>query len=102
MILVNPYGETVTDSSFEMATASQNLPFTYTLSEGEELMYYDEIIRPDLLLEEPLDEDPNYFWLDPQVSIEEFTCWNDTLGVDTIDVISEIIPNLLDLSLIHI
>ena len=52
--LVNPYGETVTDSSFQMATASQNLPFTYTLSEGEELMYYDEIIRPELLLEEPL------------------------------------------------
>ena len=100
VILVNPYGETVTDSSFEMATASQNLPFTYTLSEGEELMYYDEIIRPDLLLEEPLQEDPNYFWIDPQVSIEEFTCWNDTLGVDTIDVISEIIPNLLDTTIV--
>ena len=96
VILVNPYGETVTDSSFTLYTASQNLPFTYTIPEGEELMHYDEIIRPDLLLNEPLDEDPNYFWLDPQVAIEEFTCWDDTLGVDTVDVISEIIPNILD------
>ena len=96
VILVNPYGEIVTDSSFTLYTASQNLPFTYTIPEGEELMYYDEIIRPDLLLDEPLEEDPDYFWLDPQVAIEEFTCWDDTLGVDTVDVISEIIPNLLD------
>ena len=63
-------------------------------------MYYDEIIRPELLLEEPLEEDPNYFWLDPQVSYEEFTCWDDTLGVDTVDVISEIIPNLLDTTIV--
>ena len=100
IILVNPYGETVTDSTFTLYTASQNLPFDYTLAEGEELMYYDEIIRPELLLEEPLEEDPNYFWLDPQVSYEEFTCWDDTLGVDTVDVISEIIPNLLDTTIV--
>ncbi|MBM72611.1 MAG: hypothetical protein CL847_07500 [Crocinitomicaceae bacterium] len=100
IILVNPYGETVTDSSFVLHTSSQNLPFTYTLSDGEELMYYDEIIRPDLLLEEPLEEDPNYFWLDPQVAIEEFTCWDDTLGSEIIDVISEIIPNLLDTTIV--
>ncbi len=100
VILVNPYGETVTDSSFILNTASQNLPLPYTLSEGEELLYYDEIIRPDLLLEEPLEEDPNYFWLDPQVAIEQFTCWDDTLSEDVVDVISEIIPNLLDTTIV--
>ena len=96
LILVNPYGVTVTDSSFEMNTSNQNLPFTYTLGPGEELLYHDMIIRPDLLLEEPLIEDPNYFWLEPQVALEEFICLDDTLGSDTVEVIADIIPNFLD------
>lgn len=96
VIIVNPYGETVTDSTFYLQTNSQNLPFEYTLSEGEELMYYDEIIRPERILEEALEEDPEYFWLDPQPGIETLICVDDTISSDTIDVIDEIIPNLLD------
>jgi len=96
VILVNPFGETVTDSTFTLATNSQNLPFEYTLAAGEELMYYDQIIRPELLLSEALTEDTNYFWLDPQVVVEQFICVNDTMSTDTVEVIVEIIPNLLD------
>lgn len=96
IILVNPYGETVTDSTFTLFTNSQNLPIEYTLSEGEELLFYDEIIRPDRLLSEALTEDPDYFWLAPQIGLEQFVCWDDTLGSDTVDVILEIIPNVLD------
>jgi len=96
IILVNPYTETVTDSTFSLATNSQNLPLEYTLSEGEELMFYDTLIRPDRLLMSALEEDPDYFWLEPQIAIEEFICVNDTLGEDTVQVILEIIPNLVD------
>ncbi len=66
------------------------------MSEGEELLFYDELIRPDRLLAEILTEDPDYFWLDPQIAQEQFICWDDTLGIDTVEVILEIIPNLLD------
>ncbi|MBM55331.1 MAG: hypothetical protein CMB32_02100 [Euryarchaeota archaeon] len=100
VILVNPYGETVTDSTFELNTSNQNLPFSYTLSEGEELLYHDMIVRPELLLEQPLTEDPNYFWLSPQENEEQFTCWDDTLGSETVQVISEIIPNVLDTTIV--
>ena len=96
LILVNPYGVTVTDSSFEMNTSNQNLPFTFTLGPGEELLHYDTIIRPDILLDEPLVEDPDYFWLEPQIAVQQFTCVDDTLGFDTVDVIADIIPNVLD------
>ena len=96
IILVNPFGETVSDSTFMLATNSQNLPIEYTLSDGEELMFYDTLVRPDLLLESALEEDPDYFWLAPQTSEEQFVCVDDTIGVDTVDVILEIIPNLLD------
>lgn len=100
IILVNPYGETVTDSTFLVFTNSQNLPLEYTLAEGEELLFYDEIVRPERLLDDALTEDPDYFWLAPQVGLEQFVCWDDTLGVDTVDVILEIIPNLVDTSIV--
>ena len=96
IILVNPYTESVTDSTFSLATNSQNLPLEYTLSEGEELMFYDTLIRPDRTLLYALEEDPDYFWLEPQIALEEFICVNDTLGEDTVQVILEIIPNLVD------
>ena len=72
----------------------------YTLAEGEELLFYDEIVRPERLLDDALTEDPDYFWLAPQVGLEQFVCWDDTLGVDTVDVILEIIPNLVDTSIV--
>lgn len=96
VIIVNPYGETVTDSTFQLHTNSQNLPFEYTLADGEELLFHDQIIRPDRLLEEQLEEDPDYFWLEPQIGEEVYTCIDDTTSIDTIQVIDEIIPNVLD------
>lgn len=96
IILVNPYGETVSDSTFQLYTNSQNLPIEYTLAEGEELMFYEEIARPERLLDYILTDDPDYFWLAPQVAQEQFVCYDDTIGVDTVAVILEIIPNLLD------
>jgi photosystem II stability/assembly factor-like uncharacterized protein len=77
VILVNPYGTTVTDSTFTLLTSNQNLPFEYTLPAGVELPYYDQIVRPDRLLTAPLTEDPEYFWLDPQVAIPQEECETD-------------------------
>jgi len=96
IILVNPYTESVTDSTFTLATNSQNLPLEYTLSDGEELMYYDSLIRPDRLLVSALEEDPDYFWLETQLAFDSLICANDTLGEDTVQFILEIIPNLVD------
>jgi len=90
IILVNPYGETVTDSTFVLYTNSQNLPLEYTLGDGEELLFYDSLVRPERLLSEILTEDPDYFWLAPQIAQEQFICWDDTLGVDTVQVIESI------------
>ena len=96
VIIVNPYGETVTDSTFALSTNSQNLPFEYSLADGEELLFYDEIIRPERILEEPLEEDPDYFWLAPQIGVEAYVCEDDTLSIDTIQVVDEIFPNVID------
>ena len=90
IILVNPYGETVTDSTFVLHTNSQNLPLEYTLGDGEELLFYDSLVRPERLLSEILTEDPDYFWLAPQIAQEQFICWDDTLGIDTVQVIESI------------
>ena len=78
-----------------LSTNSQNLPFEYSLADGEEL-FYDEIIRPERILEEPLEEDPDYFWLAPQIGVEAYVCENDTLSIDTIQVVDEIFPNVVD------
>ena len=90
IILVNPYDVTVTDSTFVLNTSNQNLPFEYTLPEGVELPYYDEIVRPDRLLEAPLTEDPDYFWLDPQSYEEILECTTDSTLTGTEDVIESI------------
>ena len=100
VIVVNPYGETVTDSTFTLYTSNQNLPFDWTIPAGDELMFYENIIRPELLLDAPLTTDPNYFWLTPQINEEQIVCVDDTVSIDTVDVISEIIPNLLDTTMI--
>ena len=100
VIVVNPFGETITDSTFTLYTSNQNLPFEWTIPEGDELMFYENIIRPELLLDAPLTTDPNYFWLTPQINEQQTICADDTVSSDTVDVISEIIPNLLDTILI--
>ena len=86
VILVNTFGQDTTGGTFEMATANQNLPFTYTMGEGETLHFYDEIVRPERILDAPLTEDPDYFWLDPQAYEEAFLCeqFVDTLGMDSL------------------
>lgn len=100
VILVNPHGQTVTDSTFTVFTANQNLPFEYTLAEGEELPFYEELIRPERILESPLEEDPDYFWLDPQTAVETLECNVDSTFLGTDSVIVDIIP-ILDSSYVE-
>jgi len=92
VILVNPYGVTVTDSTFVLSTSNQNLDFEYTLPEGVELPYYDMLVRPDRLLDAPLMEDPDYFWLEPQPAIEQLDCTTDSVMTGTETVITDITP----------
>jgi hypothetical protein len=90
VILVNPYGVTVTDSTFTLNTSNLNLPFDYTLPEGAELPHYDEIVRPERVLDAPLTEDPDYFWLEPQSAEEVIECTTDSVMVGTEEVIESI------------
>lgn len=85
--LVNPYSETVDDSTFNMETANLNLPFEYTLEEP--LQYWDELIRPEIVADAPVTAN-EYWWLDPQEESLAFDCYEDTLivGVDTTYVTS--------------
>jgi hypothetical protein len=102
IILVNPYTETVTDSTFQMETAAQNLPFEWTLgdnTDGENgvsidtLRYWDELVRPAVTLDEPLTEDVLYFWLDPQDLTETIlTCDTTFNEIGTETVIEAINP----------
>ena len=63
VILVNTFGQDTTGGTFELATANQNLPFSYTMGENETLHFFDSIARPERILDAPLMEDPDYFWL---------------------------------------
>ncbi len=96
VILVNPYTETVEDSTFLMETAAQNLPFEITLGENgvqSELRYWEELIRPEIILDEPLTEDPEYFWLDPQELTETIlNCDTTIIELGTETVIESINP----------
>ena len=93
VILVNTFGQDTTGGTFEMATASQNLPFVYEMAEDESLRFFDSIPRPERILDAPLTEDPDYFWLDPQEGVEDIQCvvTSDTVGYETIEFVSEII-----------
>ena len=92
IILVNPHGETVTDSTFTLSTSNQNLDFEYTLPEGVELPYYDVLERPERVLDAPLTEDPDYFWLDPQEAEAQLECYSDSTLTGTDFVITDITP----------
>ena len=74
VILVNTFGQDTTGGTFEMATASQNLPFMYEMAEDETLHFFDSIARPERILDAALTEDPEYFWLDPQEGVEDVVC----------------------------
>lgn len=93
VVLVNPYEETITDSTFALETNNLNLPFFYTLPEGVELRYWDELVRPERTLDEPLTEDPDYFWLEPQdLTAEIQDCDTTFTQVGEEEVIDEITP----------
>lgn len=62
--LVNPYDETVEDSTFMMETANLNRPFEYTLEEP--LRYWDVLVRPEIVSESGPVENTEYPWLDDQ------------------------------------
>ena len=79
VILVNPYDETVEDSTFHMETANLNFPFDYTIDAP--LHYWDELIRPEIISDEEITEN-EYWWLDPQEENLVFDCYNDTLIVE--------------------
>ena len=92
VILVNPYSESVEDSTFTLSTANQNLNFDYTLPEGEVLPFYDQLIRPDRLLDYELEEDPDYFWMDAQVATPQLDCVTDSTFAGQEEVIADISP----------
>ncbi|NQX90821.1 MAG: T9SS type A sorting domain-containing protein [Flavobacteriales bacterium] len=89
--LVNPFTQTVTDSTFILNTASQNLEFEYTLPAGVELRYWDQLVRPAVTVDEPLTVDPNFFFLDPQeLTSTDIVCDIDSTEVGTETIIASI------------
>lgn len=62
--LVNPFDQTINDSTFTMETANLNRPFEYTLEEP--LRYWDVLIRPEIVSETGPVENTEYPWLDNQ------------------------------------
>ncbi len=93
MLLVNPFEETVTDSTFTLLTNNLGLPFNYTLPEGDELRYWEELIRPEVITNEIISVDPNYPWLDVQELIETIlVCDTTETQVGEEEVIDTITP----------
>ena len=92
VILVNTFGQDSVGGTYELQTNSQNLPFTYSMAPNETLHFYDSLSRPERILDEPLTEDPDYFWLDPQTAVADVQCvvTTDTVGEDTTIVLTEI------------
>ena len=92
VILVNTFGQDSVGGTYQLQTNSQNLPFTYTMDANETLNFYDSLSRPERILDAPLTEDPDYFWLDPQNAVEEVQCVtvSDTAGSDTTLVLTEL------------
>ena len=93
VILVNTFGQDSVGGTYELQTNSQNLPFTYTMGANETLHFFDSLSRPERILDAPLTEDPDYFWLDPQTAVEDVQCvvTTDTVGSDTTLVLTEIV-----------
>jgi photosystem II stability/assembly factor-like uncharacterized protein len=91
VILTNPYDSTfVSDEPTDFAVLSENMsiPFTYTLPAGDSLRYWEELVRPEVILDEELgDMDPDYFWLEAQI-LAEIIVQCDT--VDTTQVGTDI------------
>lgn len=93
MLLINPFEESVTDSTFTLSTNNHDMPVEYTLEAGDVLMYWEELIRPERFETEPLTEDPDYFWLDVQDLTEIILeCDTTETQVGEIEVIDTITP----------
>lgn len=91
VILVNPYEQTISDSTFEMNTASLNLPFDYVMQPGEELRFWEQLPRPELTVDEPITEDPNFFFLAPQALTDILiVCDTDSVEIGTEMIIESI------------
>ncbi len=92
VILVNTFGQDTVGGTYDLQTNSQNLPFTYAMEPNETLHFYDSLSRPERILDAPLTEDPDYFWLDPQTAEVDVQCviTTDTVGADTTIVLTEI------------
>ena len=86
VILVNTFGQDSVGGTYNLQTNSQNLPFEYTMAADDTLNFYDVIVRPARVTAEPLQEDPDYFWLDLQDMTEDVLCidYADTLSIDTV------------------
>ena len=85
MTLINTFGQDSVGGTYNLQTNSQNLPLVFNMG-NETLHFYDSIVRPERILSEPLTEDPDYFWLDPQPAVEDIQCTvvEETVGYDTV------------------
>ena len=92
--MLRPYGETVTDSTFALSTNSQNLPFEYS-ADGEELLFMMRLFVQREFLRSHLRKIQITSGC-PQIGVEAYVCENDTLSIDTIQVVDEIFPNVVD------
>ena len=100
IILVNSEDFTIFDSvpgddelvQVTAFTNNLNIPFQYTFQEDDTLHYWAELIRPAFSSPIKYEIDPNYFWLDAQaIGDSTIDCEIDSLAVDTVEVIDEII-----------
>ena len=62
--LVNPFDETIEDSTFVMQTGNLNRPFEYTLEEP--LHYWEVLVRPEIVSENGPHTEWEYPWLENQ------------------------------------
>ncbi len=91
--LVNPYDYDLFDADLTddtpvqllVHTNNKNIPFMYTLEDT--LHYWATIERPELTTLEPLTQDPNYWWLNPQ----PFDTIYNVCVVDTTEIIIDTI-----------
>lgn len=86
VILVNTYGQDSIGGTYGMQTNSQNLPFDHVMADDDTLNFFDVVVRPARITDEPLEEDPDYFWLELQDMTEIVLCVDsvDTLSIDTV------------------
>ena len=104
VILVNPADTSIYDAdpddgepvTITLLTNNLGIPFTWELPAEDTLHFWDEIIRPEVTLDDSLAVDPDYYWLDTQDLIEKIVdCETDSMIVDTVDVIADIIEETM-------